>query len=276
MSDKDCVINPVTNRPIKKGGAIYNRLLKKGLLNNPKTDCLINEKTGRAVRASGKVGKKIAEKPVKPKQPVKPKEPNQQYSKPIRPVKPKQPNQQYSKPIRPVKPVKPESTSATRRKKINEAFNRRERQNLKKFKEAYEKKVTEGFETLVKEWDTQNIGILFYQIANDNKPRPNENLKNMIIKITQLRNKKYTIVPSDLFYFLSNPLFKKSGENLLDYLVDEYGADKKGIDIIDQGMRNIIKYIEKDAMLPDQIDYKYYAKYMNAGNKKKLAKYFNK
>ena len=83
MSDKDCVINPLTNRPIKKGGAIYNRLLKKGLLDNPKTDCVINEKTGRAVRASGKVGKKIAEKPVKPK------EPNQQYSKPIGPVKPK-------------------------------------------------------------------------------------------------------------------------------------------------------------------------------------------
>lgn len=62
MSDKDCAINPLTNRPIKKGGAIYNRLLKKGLLDNPKTDCVINEKTGRAVRSSGKVGKKIAEK----------------------------------------------------------------------------------------------------------------------------------------------------------------------------------------------------------------------
>ena len=67
MTDKECVINPLTNRPIKKDGAIYKRLLKKGLLDNPKTDCVINEKTGRAVRASSKVGKKIAEKPVKPK-----------------------------------------------------------------------------------------------------------------------------------------------------------------------------------------------------------------
>ena len=81
MSDKDCVINPLTNRPIKKGGAIYNRLLKKGLLDNPKTDCIINEKTGRAVRAYGKVGKKIAKKTEKPQE--KPQE------KPTTPIKPK-------------------------------------------------------------------------------------------------------------------------------------------------------------------------------------------
>ena len=59
MTDKECVINPLTNRPIKKDGAIYKRLLKKGLLDNPKTDCVINEKTGRAVRASSKVGKEV-------------------------------------------------------------------------------------------------------------------------------------------------------------------------------------------------------------------------
>ena len=59
MTDKDCVINPLTNRPIKKDGAIYKRLLKKGLLDNPKTDCVINEKTGRAVRATGAVGKEV-------------------------------------------------------------------------------------------------------------------------------------------------------------------------------------------------------------------------
>jgi hypothetical protein len=58
MSD-NCVINPLTNRPIKKGGAIYNKLLKKGLLDNAEKDCVVNEKTGRAVRASGKVGKEV-------------------------------------------------------------------------------------------------------------------------------------------------------------------------------------------------------------------------
>lgn len=59
MIAKDCVINPLTNRPIKKDGAIYKRLLKRGLLNNPKTDCVVNEKTGRAVRATGAVGKEV-------------------------------------------------------------------------------------------------------------------------------------------------------------------------------------------------------------------------
>ena len=91
MSD-NCVINPLTNRPIKKGGAIYNKLLKKGLLDNAEKDCIVNEKTGRAVRASGKVGKEVIKRDagtkiagaIKRKLAKKPEPPKPETPKPIK------------------------------------------------------------------------------------------------------------------------------------------------------------------------------------------------
>ena len=37
-------------------------------------------------------------------------------------------------------------------------------------------------------------------------------------------------------------------------------------------MRNIIKHIEPNAILPDKIDYNYYSKHMNEKNKSKMSK----
>jgi len=145
---------------------------------------------------------------------------------------------------------------------------RRDTQNIKERGDAYKKQVNDGFKNLVNEWDSPNIDILFYQIASDGR---RENLQGMIRKIVNLEGKNKAIIPSELFAFLVNPLYKVN-ENLLDLLVDEYGADKKGIDVIDEGMRNIIKHIEPNAILPDEIDYKYYSKHMNAKNKAKIAK----
>ncbi len=196
-------------------------------------------------------------------------------------VKPKEANTQYKEPwkVGPNKFTKKNYEKKMHEDKMKIHRDRRDTQNLKESIEASKKQVNDGFKNLVNEWDTPNIGILFYQIAGDG-PRDRTNLQNMIQKIVQLEGKKKAIIPSELFVFLVNPLYKVN-ENLLDLLVDEYGADKKGIDIIDEGMRNIIKHIEPKAILPNEIDYNYYSKHMNAKNKAKMGKmitdkYFSK
>jgi hypothetical protein len=246
-----------------------------------KPHCIINPKTNRAVKIDSRLGKQIlaSQKNVK-------KEPHTPHKKPIGPVKPKEPNQMYKKKIGPVKPKEPNTqykehwkvgpnkfTLKNHQEKMAEDSyklhrNRRDTQNLKERGDAYKKQVNDSFKNLVNEWDTSNIGILFYQIASAGG---RENLEAMIRKIVNLEGKKKAIIPSELFAFLVNPLYKVNG-NLLDLLVDEYGADKKGIDIIDEGMRNIIKHIEPNAILPDEIDYNYYSKHMNAKNKTKMSK----
>lgn len=246
-----------------------------------KPHCIINPKTNRAVKIDSRLGKQIlaSQKNVK-------KEPNKMYKKPIGPVKPVKPKPTIKKTIESVKPKEPNQqykepwkvgpnkyTLKDHQDKMGEDLykfhrNRRDTQNLKERKDAYEKQVNDSFKDLVNEWDTANIGILFYQIANTGR---RENLQGMIRKIVNLTSKKKAIIPSELFAFLVNPLYNKN-ENLLDLLVDEYGADKKGIDIIDEGMRNLIKHIEPEAILPDEIDYSYYSKHMNAKNKSKMSK----
>ena len=112
-------------------------------------------------------------------------------------------------------------------------------------------------ERIVDEWDTISVGILFFQLS-----QKIESFKSIMKKTNDLTKRKNTVVPSDLFSF--NP-------NLLNALVDKYGATKKGIDIIDEGMRYIVKYINEDAKFPDYIDYKYYTKHMSGSNKNKFS-----
>lgn len=136
---------------------------------------------------------------------------------------------------------------------------RRNKEKLKK-KNDFSKPVVKtdvGLKELVDEWDTSSVGILFFQLS-----QKIESFKNIIKKTEDLSKKNKVVVPSDLFSF--NP-------NLLNDLVDQYGATKKGIDIIDEGMRNIVKYINEDAKFPSEIDYKYFTKYMNGINKNKFS-----
>jgi len=191
---------------------------------------------------------------------------NPRYKKTI---EPKEANTQYNSwEVGPNKFTLLNYQTKMREDKMKFHRDRRQTQNLKEWSEAHKKKINDSFKKLVNEWDSPNIGILFYQIASDGN---RENLKAMIIKIIQLEGKKKAIIPSELFAFLDNPLYGVN-ENLLDLLVDEYGADKKGIDIIDEGMRNIIKHIEPEAILPNEIDYNYYSKRMNAKNQAKMGK----
>ena len=202
--------------------------------------------------------------------PVKPKKVNTMYDKPIGPVKPKEANTQYKNPweVRPNKYTKLTYEENMRKDRIDNAIWARRIKNSKEYAEADRKKVMDSFKNLVNEWDMPTIGILFGQISNDAK---RTTLQNMRIKIMELTWKKKAIIPSELFAFLDIPIYGVN-ENLLDLLVDKYGADKKGIDIIDEGMRTIIKYVEPEAILPDEIDYNYYSKRMNAKNRAKMAK----
>lgn len=54
----DCVINPKTNRAVKKSSALGKRLIKNAD-KTLKEDCIINPKTGRAVRRDGALGRRI-------------------------------------------------------------------------------------------------------------------------------------------------------------------------------------------------------------------------
>ena len=116
---------------------------------------------------------------------------------------------------------------------------------------------TDLLKNLVEEWDTASIGLLFYQTSHIERK-----LQSFITKVENIYKKgNHAIIPSDLFSFYPE---------LLNKLVEYYGATKKGIEDIDEGMRNVILYINEEAKLPKVIDYKYYAKYMNTLNKKKL------
>ena len=220
-----------------------------------KKECVINPKTGRAVKADSKIGKmilggkpkaepkKVEPKKVEPKK-VEPKkvEPKKAEPKKVEPkkVEPKkvvpkkvEPKKVEPKKVEPkkVEPIKPEPMK--------------------------EEPKTDLLKNLVEEWDTASIGILFYQTSHIERK-----LQSFITKIENIYKKgNHAIIPSDLFSFYPE---------LLNKLVEYYGATKKGIEDIDEGMRSVILYINEEANLPKGIDYKYYMKYMNTNNKKKL------
>ena len=205
-----------------------------------KKECVINPKTGRAVKADSKIGKMIlGGKPKAEPKKVVPKkvEPKKVVPKKVEPkkVEPKkvEPKKVEPKKVEPIKavPIKPEPMK--------------------------EEPKTDLLKNLVEKWDTASIGILFHQTSQIERK-----LQSFITKIEDIYKKgNHYIIPSDLFSFYPE---------LLNKLVEYYGATKKGIEDIDEGMRNVILYINKEAKLPKEIDYIHYMKYMNTHNKKKL------
>ena len=252
-------------------------------MNTP--SCVVNPKTGRAVKASGKIGKMIlAEKKDKPaaKSADKPKV-NTMYkdAKAVRPnrtdfeKKPKintmykdakkvRPNRAdyENKPVKPAKEKTPEKPAKekTPEKPVKEKTP--EKPAKEKTPEKIEKKnISKSLEALVDEWNTETIAILFSQMGQEN-----EKVKNMITKINNIKKqnakgKSVFTMPSDLFAFYPE---------LLNELVEHYGATKKAIDIIDERLRQIILYFNNEANIVNYRDYKYYTKYMNAANKRKF------
>jgi hypothetical protein len=212
-------------------------------MNNP--PCVVNPKTGRAVKTNGKIGKMIlAEKIDIP------------TAKPI--AKP------TAKPI--AKPTAKPKAKPTAKPAVNTMYKNAKavRPNRSDFENKPEKienkNISKSLEALVYDWDTNSLPVLFYQISyEDDKAR------NMATTIENLYKKGKNIIPSDLFAFYPE---------LLNELIDYYGATKKGIDIIDEGIRFIINYYSDgdDVKMPKNIDYKYYTKYMNSKNKKIFSK----
>jgi len=220
-------------------------------------ECVINPKTGRAVVVKGKIGRQVlknqAAQPVKAKTAPKPKpkEPNTMYKKPIGPVKPKKVNTMYKKPIGPVKP-----------KKVNTMYDKPigpVKPKPKPEPKKVEAKPKNDIDDLVYYFDTVDFPLLMYQKARLDK---NEKIIAMIKKIENLGKKKRAVIPSDLFSFYPD---------FLNALIDEYGASEKTIKMINDNMIYFILYENEDAIVPDELDMKYFLKYMNQRNKNKFS-----
>jgi hypothetical protein len=209
-----------------------------------KNNCVINPKTGRAVKADSKIGKMILGIKAQPKK-AEPKKAEPKKAEPKK-AEPKK-AEPKKEPVKKVEAKKAEPKKAEPKK-----------EPVKKVeaKKAVLKQ-DNNINILVENWTDDYIGIMFYQ-------QQREKTKNIIKKIETLTEKGSAVVPSDLFQLdleLKNKLFEK-------YV--KPNNVKAGIDKIDEGMRDIIKYIDEDARLPNNIDYQYYSKGLNTQNKKKL------
>jgi TPP-dependent indolepyruvate ferredoxin oxidoreductase alpha subunit len=197
-----------------------------------KKDCVINPKTNRAVKADSKIGKMILGVKTEAKKAQPKKEPVKKVeAKKAQPKK--EPVKKVEAKKEPVKKVeaKKEPVKKTALKQDN------------------------YIDILVENWTDDYIGILFSQ-------QQNQKTNNIIKKIETLNKKASSVIPSDLLKLdmeLKNKLFEKYVKS---------SNPKVGIDIIDEGMRDIIKYIDEDAKLPKEIDYKYYTTGIKEGNKK--------
>ena len=213
-----------------------------------KPTCVINSKTKRAVKADSKLGKQIlaSQKNVK-------KEPNTMYKKPIGPVKPKpEPKKEAPKP----EPKK--ETPKPKPEPKKEAPKPEPKKETPKPKP--EPKIENDIDDLVNEIDSYNFLVLMYQ-----KSIKNKKIDAMIKKIEYLVKKNYTVVPSDLFSFY--PEF-------LNALIDKYGASVKTLNMINDNMIDFIKYINDEALIPNEFEVnemKYFTKYMNSRNKNKFS-----
>ena len=123
-----------------------------------------------------------------------------------------------------------------------------------------EPKIENDIDDLVNEIDSYNFLVLMYQ-----KSIKNKKIDAMIKKIEYLVKKNYTVVPSDLFSFY--PEF-------LNALIDKYGASVKTLNMINDNMIDFIKYINDEALIPNEFEVnemKYFTKYMNSRNKNKFS-----
>ena len=121
-----------------------------------------------------------------------------------------------------------------------------------------EPKTKNDIDELVNEINTNTFYILMYQKATSG----NEKINAMIKKIEYLGKKNFAVIPSDLFSFYPD---------FLNALIDKYGASEKTIRMINDNMIEFIKYVNGDAILPDELDMKYFLKYMNQRNKNKFS-----
>jgi hypothetical protein len=104
---------------------------------------------------------------------------------------------------------------------------------------------------IIDNWEDPNIGVLFYQTSKNNKK-----IKNMLNKISTLNMKNKYISKPDIIGIYPE---------LLNAYLDKYGASKESIRKFDESLNDIIIYLTSDEGTPklrDDIDYKYYSKFM--------------
>jgi len=114
---------------------------------------------------------------------------------------------------------------------------------------------------IIDNWEEPNIGILFYQTSKNNKK-----LKSMLNKISTLNMKNKYISKPDIIGIYPE---------LLNAYLDKYGASKESIRKFDESLNDIIIYLTTDEGTPklsEEIDYKYYSKFMNSKNASKYVK----